>query len=50
MTTKTIEPLFSVLTSESVNQILKCDHSNGMFYAVLSFDDVYYALQDGVNR
>ena len=36
-----------VLTFESVNKILKCDHSNESYWAVLSCDAVYYAVQGG---
>ena len=32
-----------VLTFESVNEILKCDHSNESYWAVLSSGAVYYA-------
>ena len=34
-----------VLTFESVDQILKCDHSNESYWAVLSCGTVYYAAQ-----
>ena len=34
-----------VLTFESVNEILKCDHSNESYWAVLPFSTVYYAAQ-----
>ena len=34
-----------VLTFESVDEILKCDHSNESYWAVLSCRAVYYALQ-----
>ena len=34
-----------VLTFESVDQILKCDHSNESYCAVLSCGTVYYAVQ-----
>jgi len=34
-----------VLTFESVDEILKCDHSNESYRAVLSRDVVYYAVQ-----
>ena len=40
----------AVLTFESVDEILKCDHSNESFVAILSFSAVYYALQDGSNH
>ena len=38
-----------VLTFESVDEILKCDHSNESYWAVLSCGAVYYAvkLKDG---
>ena len=36
-----------VLTFESVNEILKCDHSNESYSAVLSCGIVYYAVQGG---
>ena len=38
-----------VLTFESVNEILKCDHSNECNCAVLSCGTVYYAVQGGSN-
>ena len=38
-----------VLTFESENEILKCDHSNESYGAVLSCGVVYYAVQDGSN-
>ena len=38
-----------VLTFESVNEILKCDHSNERYCAVLSCGAVYYAVQGGSN-
>jgi len=34
-----------VLTFESVNEILTCDHSNKRYGAVLSCDVVFYAAQ-----
>ena len=34
-----------VLTFESVDEILKCDHSNESYRAVLSCGTVYYAVQ-----
>ena len=40
----------AVLTFESVDEILKCDHSNESFVAILFFSAVYYALQDGSNH
>ena len=36
-----------VLTFESVDKILKCDHSNKSYCAVLSYGTVYYAVQGG---
>ena len=36
-------------TFESVDEILKCDHSNEIYLAVLSCGVVYYAVQDGSN-
>ena len=38
-----------VLTFESVDEILKCDHSNDSYWAVLSSGTVCYALQGGSN-
>ena len=38
-----------VLAFESVNEILKCDHSNESYWAVLSCGTVYYAVQAGSN-
>ena len=38
-----------VLTFESVDEILKCDHSSESYWAVLSCDIVYYAVQGGSN-
>ena len=38
-----------VLTFESVNETLKCDHSNESYSAVLSFGTVYYVVQGGSN-
>ena len=38
-----------VLTLESVDGILKCDHSNESYGAVLSCGAVYYAVQGGSN-
>ena len=37
-----------VLTTEFVDVILKCDHSNESYRAVLSCGAVYYAVQGGV--
>ena len=36
-----------VLTLESMDEILKCDHSNETSLAVLSRGAVYYAVQSG---
>ena len=36
-----------VVTVESVYVILKCDHSNESYCAVLSCGTVYYAVQGG---
>ena len=38
-----------VLTFESVDEILKCGHSNESYRAVLSCGAVYYAVQGGSN-
>ena len=38
-----------VLTFESVDEILKCDHSNESYWAVRSCGTVYYAVRDGSN-
>jgi len=38
-----------VLTFESVDEILKCDHSNESYWAVLSCGTVYYAVKGGSN-
>ena len=38
-----------VLTFDSVDEILKCDHSNESYCAVLSCGTVYYAVQAGSN-
>ena len=38
-----------VLTFESVGEILKCDHSNESYRAVLSCVALYYAVQGGSN-
>ena len=38
-----------VLTFEFVDEILKCDHSNESYSAVLSCGTVYYAVQGGSN-
>ena len=36
-----------VLAFESVDETLKCDHSNESYRAVLSCGAVYYAVQSG---
>jgi len=36
-----------VLIFESVDEILKCDHSNESYWAVLSCGTVYFAVQGG---
>ena len=36
-----------VLTFESADEILKCDHSNESYWAVLSCGTVYNAIQGG---
>ena len=38
-----------VLTFESVDEILWCDHSNESYWAVLSSGTVYYAVQGDSN-
>ena len=38
-----------VLTFESVDEILWCDHSNESHWAILSSRTVYYAVQRGSN-
>ena len=38
-----------VLTFGSVDEILKCDHSNESYWEVLSCGTVYYAVQGGSN-
>ena len=38
-----------ILTFESVDEILKCDHSNESYWAVLSCVSVYYAVQGDSN-
>ena len=38
-----------VLTFESVDEILQCDHSNESYWAVLSCSAFYYAVQGGSN-
>ena len=36
-----------ILTFEWADEILKCDHSNESYWAVLSCGTVYYAVQGG---
>jgi len=36
-----------VVTFESVDEILKCDHSNESYWAVFSCSTVHYAVQGG---
>ena len=36
-----------VLTFESMDEILKCDHLNESYWAVLSCGTIYYAVQGG---
>ena len=38
-----------VLTFESVDQILKCYHSNESYRTILACGTVYYAVQGGSN-
>ena len=38
-----------VVTFGYVDEILKCDHSNESYSAVLSCGSVYYAVQSGSN-
>ena len=38
-----------VLTFETFDEILKCDHSNESYWAVLSCGAVYYAVIGGSN-
>ena len=38
-----------ILSFESVDEILKCDHSNESYWAVVSCGAVYYAVQGGLN-
>ena len=40
---------FCGLTFESVDEILRCDHSNESQQAVLSCGTVYYAVKGGSN-
>ena len=44
-----IMPYKVVLPFESVGEILKCDHSNESYWAILSSGTVYYAVQGGSN-
>ena len=44
-----IMPYKVVLTFESVDEILKCDHSSESCLAVLSCGTVYYAVQSCSN-
>ena len=37
------------LAFESADEILKCDHSNESYSAILSCGTVYYAVQGGSN-
>ena len=37
----------AVLTFESVDEILECDHLNESYWAVLACGAVYHAVQDG---
>ena len=37
------------LAFESVDEILKCDHSSESYWAVLSCGALYYAVQGGSN-
>ena len=38
-----------VLTFESADEILKCDHSNESYWVELSCRTVYYVVQGGAN-
>ena len=38
-----------VLTFESMDEVLKCDHSNESYWAALSYRASYYAVQGGSN-
>ena len=38
-----------VLTFESVDKILKCDHPNESYRAILSCGTVYFAVRGGSN-
>ena len=42
-----IMPHNVVLTFETVDEILKCDHSNERYCALIPCGIVYYALQGG---
>ena len=39
-----------VLTLDSEDKILKCDHSNENYWRVLFCDTVYYAVQGSVDE
>ena len=39
--------MMGVLTFETVDEILKCDHLNESYRAVLSCGTVYYVVQGG---
>jgi len=39
----------AVLTLKSVDEIVKCNHSNESYWAALSSGAVYYAVQGGSN-
>ena len=41
--------LYKVVLTLSLDEILKCDHSNESYWAVLSCDTVCYAAQGGFN-
>ena len=43
------ERYYVVLTFESVDEMLKCYHSNESYWAVLSLGAVYYAVRSGSN-
>ena len=38
-----------VLTFESVNEIVKCNHSNKSYWAVLTCGTIYYAVQGSLS-
>ena len=44
-----ITPYKEVLAFESVDEILKCNHSNKSYGAVLSYGTTNYTVQDGSN-